>query len=165
VSLVVADTGSLISLAHAGQISLIEKLHTQFYLAEAVWEELNKYDHPNFDKTILSTLHSQVVPIKSKNYLSTIMDYGESESIILYEELQADYLLIDDRKARQIAESLQVNCIGSIGLLIKAKQAGIISELRPIFVNWLETERYFSIRLLNQVLEAMGENTLLHPSK
>ena len=62
-----------------------------------------------------------------------IMDFGESESVILYQELQADFLLIDDNKARIVAESLDVNCIGSIGLLIKAKQKGLITELKPIF--------------------------------
>ncbi len=36
--------------------------------------------------------------------LSFLLDYGESESIILYNELQADFLLIDDKKARNIAE-------------------------------------------------------------
>jgi hypothetical protein len=46
------------------------------------------------------------------------MDYGESESVILYQELNANYLLIDDQKARLMAESLGVNCIGSVGLLI-----------------------------------------------
>lgn len=40
-----------------------------------------------------------------------VMDYGESESILLYEELKADYLLIDDNKARMLAESLNINCI------------------------------------------------------
>jgi hypothetical protein len=61
------------------------------------------------------------------------MDYGESESVILYEELNADYLLIDDNKARIIAESFDVKCIGSIGLLVIAKQKGLINGLRQIF--------------------------------
>jgi hypothetical protein len=41
------------------------------------------------------------------------MDYGESEAITLYKELNANFLLIDDRKARLIAESMKVNCIGT----------------------------------------------------
>ena len=60
------------------------------------------------------------------------MDYGESESVILYGELNADFLLIDDQKAREIAESLELNCIGTVGLLIKAKRLGMLPELKPI---------------------------------
>lgn len=90
-----------------------------------------------------------------------IMDYGESESVILYEELQADYLLIDDNKARIIAESLDVNCIGSIGLLIIAKQKGLIVEIKPIFEKWISIGRYFSKKFLNKILTDLGESSII----
>lgn len=158
--IVIADTGALISLGHVGHIGLIEKIFSNFYIAEAVWKELNDYDNPDFDHQILNELEAKVIKIKSKNHLSMIMDYGESESVILYEELQADFLLIDDNKARIVAESLDVNCIGSIGLLLKAKQKGLISELRPIFEKWISIGRYFSKRLLNMILNELGEKTM-----
>jgi predicted nucleic acid-binding protein len=158
--LVIADTGALISLAHIRQIELIEMLFGELYIAEAVWKELNNYDNPDFDNKLLQTLGKSVVKIKSKNYLSMVMDFGESESVILYEELNADFLLIDDRKARVIAESLQVNCIGSVGVLIKAKQKGIISELKPSFEHWLRQGRYFSVTLLNEILQNQGETLI-----
>lgn len=158
---IVADTGALISLGHVAQINLIEKVFGDFYIAHAVWKELLNYENPDFDKNILNDLQKRVVKIKSKNYLSMIMDYGESESVILYEELHADFLLIDDNKARIIAESLDVNCIGSLGLLIKAKQTGAISELKPIFENWISTGRYFSKKLLNQILTKIGESVIV----
>ena len=88
------------------------------------------------------------------------MDYGESESVILYKELNADFFLVDDNKARIIAESLNVNCIGSIGLLIKAKEKNIITRLRPNFAKWITEERYFSVKLLNKILEKYGEQPL-----
>ncbi len=88
------------------------------------------------------------------------MDYGESESVILYEELNADYLLIDDNKARIIAESLNINCIGTLGLLLKAKQKGLINELKPLFNDLLLAGRYFSLKLLNDILQNFGEDEL-----
>jgi uncharacterized protein len=112
---VVADTGVIISLIHINQLDLIEKIFVDYYIADAVWIELNNYDNPDFDKSQLKKLTSKVVQIHSKNHLSMVMDYGESESVILYEELNADYLLIDDNKARLVAESLNVNCIGTLG--------------------------------------------------
>jgi predicted nucleic acid-binding protein len=131
--LVIADTGALISLGLTGQIHLIEKVFGEFYIATAVWNELKEYENPDFNRNLLSQLEKRVVKIKSRNHLSVIMDYGESESVILYEELNADYLLIDDNKARIIAESFDVKCIGSIGLLVIAKQKGLINGLRQIF--------------------------------
>ena len=158
--LVVADTSALISLGHVNQIGLLKELFGQLYIAEAVWNELVAYDNPDFDPSILENLKDHVIPIKSKNHLAMVMDYGESESVILYEELNADLLLIDDNKARILAESFDVNCIGSIGVLIKAKKNGLIPELKPIFEKWLSFKRYFSIKLLNTILEKVGESPI-----
>ncbi len=157
---VVADTGVIISLAHIGQIDLIEKIFGDFYIAKAVWIELNNYDNPNFDDSILADLKPKVKEINSKNYLSMVMDYGESESAILYEELNADYLLIDDNKARLVAESLDINCIGTLGLLLKAKQKGLITELKPTFEELIKAGRYFSGKLLNDILTKIGESKI-----
>jgi uncharacterized protein len=160
-SLVIADTGALISLGHVKKFELIKQVFGEFYIAGAVWEELKNYDNPKFDRNLLKDLETRVVNIKSPNHLSVIMDYGESESVILYDELGADYLLIDDSKARIIAESLDIKCIGSIGLLIKAKQKGLLKELKPIFENWIENGRYFSKKLLNNILKELGETQIL----
>ena len=158
--IVIADTGALLSLGHVGCIDLIEKVFGDFYIAWAVWQELNDYDHPEFDKNALKELETRVVKIKSKNYLLMVMDYGESESVILYEEMGADFLLVDDNKARTLAESLNINCIGSIGLLLKAKQKELITELKPIFEKWISTGRYFSKNLLNKILLEVGETSI-----
>ena len=158
--IVVADTGVIISLVHIQRIDLIEKIFGEYYIAKAVWIELNNYDNPDFDNSILDDLKPKVREINSKNYLSMVMDYGESESAILYEELQADYLLIDDNKARLIAESLDINCIGTLGLLLKAKQKGLIAEVKPLFEKLLKAGRYFSRELLSDILNKIGESII-----
>ncbi len=154
---VIADTGALISLIHLDKIDLIEKVFGDFFIAKAVWEELNDYDNPDFDRSVLLKLESKVAQINSKKYLLMGMDYGEAESVILYEELGADYLLIDNHKARTIAESLNVNCIGTLGLLIKAKQKGLIRNLKPLFEILIGKGRYFSKKLLNDLLNKVDE--------
>ena len=98
--------------------------------------------------------------IKGFNELTFVMDYGESESIILYKELEADFLLIDDKKARSIAENFGINCIGTIGLLPIAKDKGLIESLRPLFEMFLQNHRYYSIELLNSILHQKGEDTM-----
>ncbi len=145
---VIADTGAIISLIHIKQLDLVEQIFGEYYITKAVWIELNNYEHPKFDTSELIKIKSKVKEIHSTNYLSMIMDYGEAESSILYQELQADYLLIDDNKARKIAESLGINCIGTLGLLLKAKDKNLVG-------------RYFAKTLLNNVLEQIGEQKLI----
>lgn len=150
--IIIADTGAIISLTHVDKIYLLENMFGKLHISKAVWEELNQYNNPDFDKSVLNYLGDKVITIKSKNHLITSMDYGESESVILYNELNADFLLIDDNKARLFAESLNVNCIGTLGVLIIAKQKGLIEELRPLFFQLISAGRYFSKKLLNEIL-------------
>ncbi|MCH6199420.1 DUF3368 domain-containing protein [Aquiflexum sp. LQ15W] len=156
----IVDTGVLISLGLINKIHLLELIFGDYFIPEAVWNELSSYENPDFDKRILSSLKSHIFPISTKNHLSLIMDYGESEAVILVGELNADFLLIDDFKARKIAESLGITCIGSIGIILKAKEKGLVEELSPIFKYWMESNRFFTKKLLNQVLEKFGENPI-----
>ncbi|SHJ61280.1 Predicted nucleic acid-binding protein, contains PIN domain [Tangfeifania diversioriginum] len=155
--IVIADTGVLISLGIIDKIDIIKNLFDEFYIPQAVWEELERYENPAFPEKHKAILKKHILKIKSKNQLSLLMDYGESESVILYQELNANYLLIDDQKARLMAESLGVNCIRSVSLLILAKQKGLIHDLRSIFKVWQKNERYFSKKLLNEILSKTGE--------
>ncbi|MCF8231575.1 MAG: DUF3368 domain-containing protein [Bacteroidales bacterium] len=88
------------------------------------------------------------------------MDYGESEAVVLYKELGADFLLIDDKKARSIAQNLGINCVGTLGLLIKSKEKKLIQKLRPIFLDFLDNKRFYSLNLLNTILIENNEDSI-----
>ncbi|MCI0554037.1 MAG: DUF3368 domain-containing protein [Anaerolineae bacterium] len=82
---------------------------------------------------------------------------GEVEAMALYKQLSADALLIDDHRARTIAEHNQIKCIGALGILLLAKQRGKVDRILP----YIEKLRSSSIRyedeLLNRVLKLAGE--------
>jgi len=67
---------------------------------------------------------------------------------------------MDDKKARKIAENFGSNCIGTIRLLSVAREKKIISELKPLFETFLRNKRFYSITLLNTILEKHKENSL-----
>lgn len=85
---------------------------------------------------------------------------GEAAAISLYYKISADLLLIHDRKARQVAESMGVNCVGTLGILIAAKQSGKLLKLKPAFELFLNTGRFFSKNLLNEILADNDESNL-----
>jgi len=150
--LVIADAGPIFSLALVDKLDVLDKLFDDIRISKAVWEEISSDDTKPFHARIFSFFQNKVETIKGRNDLTFIMDYGESESVILYKELDADFLLIDDKKARNIAENYNINCVGTIGILIKAKELGIIDSLKPIFTSFLNNKRFYSIELLNNVL-------------
>lgn len=158
--LVIADSGPIISLVLADKLWILDELFDEIKIPKAVWNEITLDESKPFIPKIKEYFAKKVQEITGVNELTFVMDYGESESVILYRESKANFLLIDDKKARMIAENFGIQCIGTIGLLSISKDKGIIDELRPIFKAFIENKRFYSQNLLNLVLESKGEETL-----
>ncbi len=156
--LVIVDSSVIFSLAIVNKLNILELLFDEIRIPLAVWEEITKVKSNEIFKSINLFFSDKVVEISSFNELTFVMDYGESESVILYKELDANFLLIDDKKARIIAENFGLKCIGTLGILLLAKKEGIITQLKPIFEKLLKNKRYYSIILLNQILLSQGES-------
>ena len=158
--LVIADSGPIFSLALIDKLDLLDKLFDDVKISQAVWIEISADESKPFHDRISLYFQDKVEQIKGFNELTFVMDYGESESVILYKELQADYLLIDDKKARSIAENFGIKCVGTIGLLSIAKDKGFIKDLKSLFELFLDNHRYYSIDLLNAILLQKGETKI-----
>lgn len=63
---------------------------------------------------------------------------GELEAMALYRRLHADLLLIDDYRARKVAQVNAISIVGSLGILLRAKESGLLKEIRP-FVERIRT--------------------------
>ena len=120
--------GPIFSLAIIDKLEILDDLFAQIYIPTAVWEEITRDKTTSYYQKIADYFQEKVKEISGFNELTFIMDYGESESVILYKELNANYLLIDDKKARDIAEHFGIQCIGTIGILSTAKDKGMIDD-------------------------------------
>ena len=158
--IVIADAGPIISLAIVDKLHIFDRIFDDIKIPNAVWEEITRDESKPFAAKIKQYFKDKIVKIKGFNDLTFVMDYGESESLILYKELNADFLLIDDKKARNIAQNFGVNCIGTLGLLSVVKDKGLIAELRPVFEEFLKNKRYYSLTVINAILEQQVEEII-----
>jgi predicted nucleic acid-binding protein len=160
--IVVADTGPIISLAILNLTNLFEDLYGEVYIPEAVWHEVEQYIDV-FDIPQVQFLERSVRGLTKPNDFQEIMDIGEAEAASLYKEINADLLVIDDKTARKTAEAHDIRCIGTLAVLMDARNKGFINSLRPHFIQLLLSERYYKTTLLNSILEDYGEPALSSP--
>jgi predicted nucleic acid-binding protein len=95
---------------------------------------------------------------KSKQQLLEMqIGKGESSAIALALETPGSRIILDDLKARKIAEKLGIAYTGTIGVIIKAKLVGIIPSIKPLLEKIKQTDFRLSADLELQALKASKE--------
>jgi uncharacterized protein len=133
-------------------------------IPKKVFDELLMLRH--FGRDIESLINSEWIEVREvrnmERYstLSRTLDPGEAEAILLAEELNADFLLIDDLKGRKYAEKLGLVVVGSVGILIRAKEKGIINEVKPYLDKLIEVAgAWISPALYRSAINQAKENS------
>jgi len=154
--MIIGDSSALVALAVVNQLELLEKLYDNLYIPEAVFNEVTQIGKPQSDK-LRQFLQSRVKRV-DLTLTQLGLGLGELEAITLYKNLDADVLLIDDNRAKKYASLNGVKVIGSLGILIKAKEEGHIEKVKPLLDEIQKSEVYISMKLIEKVLEICGED-------
>jgi predicted nucleic acid-binding protein len=85
------------------------------------------------------------------------LDLGEAETIILATEINADYVIIDDSIGYKIAKNSGLNVLRTLSVLLKAKNKGIIEEIRPLLDEMILKGRWYSKKVYESFLKKIGE--------
>ncbi|MCP4396678.1 MAG: DUF3368 domain-containing protein [bacterium] len=86
------------------------------------------------------------------------LDRGETEVLALADELSARLIVMDERKGRRYAKRLGLPLTGTLGILLAAKDKGLIPAVSPLIHEFLENGLYLSPEIVSKVLEIAGEN-------
>jgi hypothetical protein len=150
-------------------LSTIGKLHLPpkrfpegIIIPKAVWEEVVEAGSGRPGSVEVSSakwISVQEAADKSLvNLLRTELDQGEAEAIALAHEVKAKVVLLDERDARSAAGKLGMRVLGTVGILIWSKRAGLIASLRNE-LNLLESKAKFRLsqQLHARALSEAGE--------
>lgn len=131
--IVVSDTTPIISLMKAGHLNLLKKMFGIVAIPNAVHEELMasaRYKNEILEISQCDFL--QVVDVSNKKSVDILrnvagLDAGESEAIIIFDEMKAALLLMDEHKGRQVAKKMGIAITGTVGILLQAYDEGLLS--------------------------------------
>ena len=121
--MIVSDASPLIVLLKTNKLSILEKLFKKILIPEAVYKEITAKHHEKLVFEKLEWIETRKVGnAETVAFLEKLIDSGEAEAIILAKESKAT-LIVDDAKARRYAKLLNVEVMGTLGLLKMAKTA------------------------------------------
>ena len=163
--IIVSDTSPINNLTAINHLYLLNQLYGTVFIPEAVYRELTDPSFPVAGATEVQTFDwVQTRAVSDRTLvkaLSNELDIGEAEAIALAVEMQADQVLIDERRGRLVASRLNLRYTGILGILVEAKGKGLIAEVRPL-LDALINEAGFWVTepLYNSVLQLVNEINL-----
>ncbi len=156
--IIIADSSPLVALALCDCLDILDALFGEVRVSQTVYEEVTVGNKAGSAK-LAHYLHGKVKESHLDLHIigGDTIDKGELTSIALYKNLNADYLLIDEKAGRKVAQINQVKIIGSLGVLIEAKRKGMIPLLNPYIEILRNSKTHFGEELLNYALTVVGE--------
>jgi predicted nucleic acid-binding protein len=156
--LVVADSSALVALAVCQCLHLLDDLFKDVNVPQSVYDEVVVPNKPEAE-ILRNYLERKIASIDLTGFIIDIggLGRGELEAMALYKKLRADFLLVDDKRARKVASLNDIEIIGSQGVLLFAKQQGLIKKIKPFIDKLLSSDIYVSERLIKKTLQLAKE--------
>lgn len=147
---VISDASCLIVLTKIGELDVLRRLYGSVLTTPVVAAE---FGQPLPEWIRLESARNT----RQEQELTKQLDAGESSAIALAMERLGSTVVLDDYKARRVADRLGVQLTGTLGVLIRATKAGVVPALRPLLNRIRETDFRFSQELETDALRAVGE--------
>lgn len=158
--LVISNTTPIIALAVIDRLELLRELYTEVLIPPAVYAEVIAGGASRAGAAELLRAHwIRTVPLTDPRRAALLvdLDQGEAEAIALAQELNADLLIVDERLARRHAQRLGLTITGTLGILLKAKQRGLVTNIRPLIQQLRRNRIRLSENVIQQTLQLAGE--------
>jgi len=147
---VICNTSPLIVLERIASLSLLEAMYGRVVITPEIEKE--------FGQPLPDYLAVRAVKDNGcSRILQTILDAGEASAIALALETEDSLLILDDLKARQIAQKSGIRLTGTLGVLLGAKSRKIIPSVAPLIERLKSQGFWISEELQSEVLRLAGE--------
>jgi len=161
-ALLVADSGPLIALARLNLLALPSRLFREVLVTATVWGEVT-CDPGALELPLLAAaLQAGYVRVVddptdvSGPIADAQIDAGERSAIAVALQ-RAAVVLVDEKRGRAVASGLGLHVLGTLGLLVRARDAGMVTKVRPLAEALLRDGYYLARPLVERTLGVIGE--------
>ena len=156
---VVSNTTPIISLLKIGRLNIFKDLYGEILIPQEVFNEIEAGKNKEFYTDLSKIDWIKIQKINDEKALSYFLDLdkGEAEAIILATEANADLIILDESLGRFHAKHSGLKVTGTIGILLKAKQSGYITELKTLLYELRSKEVWLSDILIDNALKLANE--------
>ena len=132
---VVVNATPVIALALINQLDLLRRVYGEALIPPAVRAEVlaGGPGSPGFVE-LQRAEWIRVTDLQDPRRADLLsdLDRGEAEVIALAQELNATLVIVDERLARRHVRRLGLKLTGTLGVLLKAKERGLIPVVKPL---------------------------------
>jgi uncharacterized protein len=150
---IVVDASVLIALGQLEQLALLESLFGNVFIPPAVAREVG----PSIP--ILPAWVEVRIPTRGpdERILAASLGPGETEVLCLALETPEAWVILDDLDARHLARALGLEVLGTAAVLVEAKRAALIAEIRPLLQRLVGKGFRLSPEVYDTILVLAGE--------
>jgi predicted nucleic acid-binding protein len=148
--IIISDTSCLIILNKIGELDLLRQLYNTVTITQDI---LLEYGEQLPDWIEVQQANDQY----RQQLLEMQIDKGEASAIALALETADNIVILDDWKARKLAERLGLTVTGTLGVIIRAKNTGLIPSIKPYLEKIRETNFRISEELEQIALKEANE--------
>ena len=158
---IISNNSPLVALFGLDRFFLLRELYTEVWIPEEVkaeffgTERISRQQALN-DAPWIKTVHLTDVEDIS-TYVRSGLDLGEAAVFALAEEHDAQFVIIDELKARHHAARIGLSFKGTVGVLLEAKEEGLIDVIKPLLIRLQANGIHLSELLINNALQDAGE--------
>lgn len=156
---VVANNTPLVAFWVLGRFDLLQQLFGTVLIPPAVQAEFLGTERILRERALEKAPWIKTVAIKDprRPLAYTGLDKGEAEVLAFAEECGGT-VIMDERKGRRYAQRLGLPLTGTLGVLLLAKERGLITTVSSAIAQLQNAGLYLDAALVARVLELAGES-------
>ena len=156
---VISNNSPLVGLFGLNLLSLLRDLYTEVWIPRKVEKEFLKKDPIVRREALENAPWIKTVDLTDPETAAVYaeLDDGEAETLALANEHDARLVLLDEKVGRQTAEEAGLRVKGTVGILIEAKEEGLIDVIKPLLIRLQDNGMHLSESLINNALQDADE--------